>query len=226
MIIQFLGTGAADWPKEKPAGATEFRRLSSALIDGCLLIDPGPGVPAALEEFKINSTDIKYVINTHRHSDHFNEDTFKMLTDGGAAFIAFSAGEEKRVGKYTVLAYAANHPTCDGTVHFIITDGEKALFYGLDGAWLLMPEVYAIKKWKPNLAVLDATVGDNLGDYRVFEHNNLRMVVEMKLSLEQYIGRFYISHMARTLHTDHRTLVERMKKDGIEVAFDGLTVEI
>lgn len=226
MIIQFLGTGAADWPKEKPQSAAEFRRLSSALIDGCLLIDPGPGVPAALEEFEINSTDIKYVINTHRHSDHFNEDTFKMLTDGGAEFIAFSAGEEKRVGKYTVSAYAANHPTCDKTVHFIITDGDKTLFYGLDGAWLLMPEVDAIKKWKPNLAVLDATVGDKLGDYRVFEHNNLRMVAEMKLSLEQYIGRIYISHMARTLHTDHRTLVERMQKDGIEVAFDGLTVEI
>ena len=38
MKILFLGTGAADWPAEKPAGCKEFRRLSSALIDDVLLI--------------------------------------------------------------------------------------------------------------------------------------------------------------------------------------------
>ncbi len=226
MKIQFLGTGAADWPKEKPEGAKEFRRLSAALIDGCLLIDSGPGVPAALDEFGIAPSEIKYIINTHTHPDHYNADVLKCLTEGGAEFIPFKAGEEKQIGKYKVLSFAANHPTCEGTVHFIITDGQKTLFYGLDGAWLLMPEVDAIKQYKPDMAVFDATVGDKKGDYRIFEHNNLRMVAEMKLSLEQYIGKFYISHRARTLHTDHKTLVERMKKDGIEVAFDGLTVEI
>jgi len=48
MKITFLGTGAADWPLERPSEYTEFRRLSSALIDETLLIDPGPQVPAAL----------------------------------------------------------------------------------------------------------------------------------------------------------------------------------
>jgi phosphoribosyl 1,2-cyclic phosphodiesterase len=226
MKIQFLGTGAADWPLERNGNEKEFRRLSSALVDGCLLIDFGSNVLDALKECGVGLSDIKYAVNTHRHSDHYNESALATLTENGTEFIDFKANEQKQIGKYTVLALAANHPTCEGTVHFIITDKEKTLFYGLDGAWLLMPEVDAVKKYKPDLAVLDATVGDKVGDYRIFEHNNLRMVVEMKQSLEQFVGSFYISHMARTLHTDHETLKNRMKEFGIEVAFDGLTVEI
>ena len=46
----------------------------------------------------------------------------------------------------------------------IITDGERTLFYGLDGAWLLYDEVQAIKEYKPDFAVFDATIGDIDGD--------------------------------------------------------------
>ena len=48
MKLLFLGTGAADWPPERPDGCEEFRRMSAALIDGTLLIDPGPQVPVTL----------------------------------------------------------------------------------------------------------------------------------------------------------------------------------
>ena len=130
------------------------------------------------------------------------------------------------MGKYTVRAYAANHSTATSPVHFIITDGEKTLFYGLDGAWLLYTEVQAIKQFRPDFAVLDATVGFTEGDYRIFEHNNLYMVLEMKKSLEKYIGSFCISHMARTLHTDHETLSEKMSRHGVTVAYDGMETEI
>ena len=44
MKFIFLGTGAADWPIQKREDMSEFRRLSSALIDDTLLIDPGPQV--------------------------------------------------------------------------------------------------------------------------------------------------------------------------------------
>ena len=228
MKILFLGTGAADWPAEKPADAKEFRRLSSALIDDVLLLDPGPGVPAAMEEFAAAPEKVRYVINTHRHSDHYNGDTLAWLTGKGAEFVDFRPGDKKQLGAYTIEAFAANHATCPdpAPVHFMITDGEKTVFYGLDGAWLLYHEYKAIMRDKPDLAVLDATVGDIKGDFRLFEHNDLNMVREMKLTLAPYVGRFCISHMARTLHTDHETLSETMKKDGIEAAFDGYLTEV
>ncbi len=226
MKIKFLGTGAADWPIEKPLGAAEFRRLSSAVIDGNLLIDPGPQVIDALREYENGISEIKYIINTHRHSDHYDENTVKTLTAAGAEFVDFKEGDRKVLGKYTVTAYHGNHGTCEGTVHFMISDGEKTLFYGLDGAWLGLDEFEAIKKFKPSVAVLDATVGFIDGDYRIFEHNNLNMVLEMQKTLKPYIGKICISHMAKTLHTDHKTLSDEMLKYGITAAYDGFELEI
>lgn len=224
MKITFLGTGAADWNFAKHHEMEGYRRNSSALIDDCLLIDPGADVPNALSVFNKNADEIKYVINTHRHSDHYNENTLKYLKN--AVFFDIPAGQTQEVGKYTVTSLAANHATCKEAVHFIISDGEKSLFYGLDGAWLLYDEVTAIKKTGIDLAVLDATVGNITGDYRVFEHNNLEMVKQMKASLEKYVKRFCISHMARTLHQSHAELAKYMKQYGIDVAYDGYEIEI
>lgn len=224
--ITFLGTGAADWPKTKKEGMTEFRRLSSALVDDVLLIDPGPQVIDALEEFSKNPSNIKYIINTHKHGDHYSPLTVERLASMGAKLIDLCAGEEKQVGEYTVRAYAGNHSTCKDTVHFIIYDGKSTLFYGLDGAWLLYEEFLAIKKYTPDLAVLDATIGYRDGDYRVFEHNNLNMVLEMKKTLDPYVKAFCISHMARTLHTDHKTLSEDMLQKSVLTAYDGMEIEI
>ena len=225
MKLQFLGTGAADWSPKKPETG-EHRWLSSALINDELLIDPGPSVPDAIKRYNIDVKKIKYIIITHRHGDHFNEETLKMLCDSGAELVEFSAGEERKVGKYTVKALQANHPTCNPTVHYIIDDGEKRMFYGLDGAWLLMPEVDAIKESRVDLAVLDATIGNRPGDYRIFEHNNLKMVIEMKETLSKYVDRFVISHMARTLHDPHDILSAQMEKEGILTAFDGMVLDI
>ncbi len=226
MKITFIGTGAADWPLIRPEEYTEFRRLSSTLVDDCLLIDPGPQVIDGLKELGKDLQQIKYVINTHNHSDHYNAETLAALEACGAKWIPMEAGQVQTLGRYTVRAYRANHSTVHNAVHFIISDGERTLFYGLDGAWLLYEEVQAIKEYRPDLAILDATIGEKEGDYRIFEHNNLRMVREIQTSLKPYIKQFCIDHMARTLHTDHQSLEENMKAYGIMVAYDGLEVEI
>lgn len=226
MKIKFLGTCADDKNLVSDIHSKDYRRNASALIDNCLLVDPGPRVPEALELFGIEASSIKWIINTHSHSDHFSEETLEMLKNSGAELISLSAGEKKCIGDYEVSAYTANHGTCAGAVHFIIDDGSSRIFYGLDGAWLLWDEISAIRENKINLAVLDATIGEAEGDYRIFEHNNLRMIREIKMSLEQHCDRFIISHMAQSLHTDHKTLSDNMAKSGIEVAFDGLELEI
>ncbi len=224
MKILFLGTGAADWPLTRPAGKKEFRRLSSAILDRTLLIDPGPQVLEALEEQRIPLASVRYVINTHSHGDHFCAATLAALEEAGAQFLPIPAGTAKQLGPYTVRAYAGNHGTCRDTVHFLISDGEKSVFYGLDGAWLLYDEVAGIREHRPDLVVLDATVGFVDGDYRIFEHNNLYMVLEMKKTLCPWAGRFCISHMARTLHTEHAQLEEAMSREGILTAFDGMEI--
>lgn len=226
MKIQFLGTGAADWPVTRWENMTEFRRMSSAVIDDVLLIDPGPQAIEALSTYGKKPEEIKYIINTHGHGDHFKAETVQALCAHGADFVEILQGEEKTVGKYTICAYRANHSTCDKAVHFIISDGDKSVFYGLDGAWLMYEEVQGIKQKKPDLAVFDATIGDIYGDYRIFEHNNLNMVIEMQKTLKPFVKRFAISHMARTLHTSQEQLEKRMEPYEILVAYDGLEIEI
>lgn len=226
MKLTFLGTGAADWDFSKRDEAPEFRRFSSALVNRELLIDPGPHVFDALEKFKLSPSDIKYIINTHRHSDHFDPAVLEKLCSLGAEFVELNSGEEKTIGSYTIRAYAGNHATVDKVVHFIIDDGSKKLFYGLDGAWLLYDEFKGIREMRPDLAVLDATIGFIDGDYRIFEHNDLNMVLEMKKTLSPYVKSFCISHMARTLHTDHKTLSEKMSEQGVITAYDGLELNI
>lgn len=222
MNILFLGTGAADWPPENTDNLPDFRRLSSILVDDVLLIDPGPQVIDALAQYGKNR--VRYILNTHRHADHFSEETVTFLTQRGAQPVFLDAFEQVQLGPYRVCAYPANHSTIDKAVHFIICDGEKTMFYGLDGAWLMFDEVQAIRQYRPDLAVLDATIGDVDGDDRIFEHNNLAMVLEMQKTLKPYVKQFCISHMARTLHTDHQALAERMKPYEILVAHDGMEI--
>lgn len=223
MRILFLGTGAADWPQQKKDTDTFFRRNASVLVDECILIDPGPGVVDAIDEYAVDVTKIKYILNTHKHRDHFNPDTLKFLVDNGAAFIEVDDEREFNLGNYTIKSVRGNHSIA--AIHYLISDGKSRMFYGMDGAWLMYHEVKAIKESAVDLAVLDGTVGFIDGDYRIFEHNNLNMVLEMKKSLSPYVKRFYINHMAYTLHDDHETLASDMSKHGIEVAYDGLKIE-
>lgn len=223
MKITFLGTGAADWRAEH-RDLEGYRRNASVLIDDALLIDPGPDVPDALATFGKDAKGIRYVLNTHRHKDHYARATFAHLQ--GAAFYPMKPGDTAQLGKYHIRAFAANHGTARDAVHFLITDGEKTLFYGLDGAWLLYDEVAAIKEARPDLAVLDGTVGEQEGDYRVFEHNDLAMVRLLKAALAPHVGRFCITHMSRKLHKSHAALAADLVRDGVEVAFDGMEMEI
>lgn len=129
---------------------------------------------------------------------------------------------------YRITAYPANHATAQNPQHFVIeskADGKK-IFYGCDGAWLLYPVWRALREQHFDAMIFDCTVGDVPGDFRIFEHNTIAMVEIMCQTLAPYSERFYVSHMARTLHTDHETLIKRLAPAGIVPAYDDMVVEI
>ncbi|MBQ8840062.1 MAG: MBL fold metallo-hydrolase [Clostridia bacterium] len=220
MKILFLGTGAADFPKEK---CKRFRRTASALIDDIILIDPGPWVLDAIEEYDVDVKKIKYVLATHHHDDHFNQATLDHLTRNGARFIELAPRETVILDDYTILGLPANHTV--PCTHFVIEKGAKRMFYGLDGAWLTYEAVDAIWKKGVDLAVFDGTIGFVEGDWRVFEHNSLNMIIEMKKSLKSSVKHYVISHLAYTLHPAHEIVAKEMEKHDITVAYDGLSIE-
>ena len=88
-----------------------------------------------------------------------------------------------------------------------------------------MPEKFA------DMMVLDATVGDYEGDFRMAEHNSIPMIRLMLPSLKtgEIITentKVYLSHLAPRLHKPHAETAEIVKKDGLFVAYDGLSIEI
>lgn len=82
MKISFLGTGAAEGvpamfcnceycKKIRELGESEFRTRSQVLIDGILSVDFPPEAYAHSLKHNYNFTDLKYLLVTHSHMDHF-----------------------------------------------------------------------------------------------------------------------------------------------------------
>ena len=81
MLVTLLGTGSADgWPNpfcecascvaERRAGRS--RRPSSALVDGRVLIDCGPGATHAANAAGVSLRSVEHVLLTHGHPDHLD----------------------------------------------------------------------------------------------------------------------------------------------------------
>ncbi len=253
MKIKFLGTGAADWNIKDRRDGEFFRRLSSTLINDDLLIDPGPHIfdfcerencPTLFE----NVTDI---IVTHSHADHFCADTVKRLFNEKARRIwcnetvaeklcgiaecnAVLAGDCFCAGKYSVTALKANHtPVMAGenTLLYNISDGKKSIFYGLDSAWLPYETWSALLKAPVDCMILDVTLGDAEGDYRIFEHNNIPMVdIMLQTARSQKAlkegGKAVGTHFSKYEHKCHEKLSERLEQLGMLAAYDGMEIEI
>lgn len=83
MKITFLGTAAATamplpfcgcetCRQARALGGRDIRRRSSLLVNGDLLIDLGPDVPAACCQYAADLNKVRYLLQTHAHSDHFD----------------------------------------------------------------------------------------------------------------------------------------------------------
>ena len=224
MELLFLGTGSANWLAGLDEIPDFIRRDSSVLIDSTLLIDPGPCVLEALGTFGCDAGKIKYIINTHMHDDHYCENTIRNLEEKGAEFITIKAGETVQFGKYTVAAFKGNHAVIP-TAHFLISDGEREVYYGLDGAMLVPEALEAIKSRHTDTVILEGTLGFDV-ERGALEHNNMNMVVELASELKAHVGEIYISHISRKYQPDHETLSRTMSEYGVRVAYDGLKIQI
>ena len=85
----FLGTGAAEmYPNpfcgcevcERARRNRETRLRAAFLLDETMMVDFGPDVAAASQHYGVPLNDVKHVLVTHTHEDHFNMATFSILT--------------------------------------------------------------------------------------------------------------------------------------------------
>ena len=256
MEILFLCTCACDYSPllqttYKDVFDKNARRSSCALINGRYLIDCGYHCLEELRIAKIDLAQITDIFVTHFHSDHYNvecisqiakasERTLRVWVRAGANVIAISNVEWKLMGKgieYTVdenvkvTGLLANHNESVFPQHILLEVDGKKIFYALDGAWFLHETYYALKNTNLDFLVLDCTCGDYEGDYRIGEHNSIPMIRLMLPSLKKWGAitektQVYASHLAPSLHKSHEETVGILQKDGVCVAYDGLSLQL
>lgn len=253
MKLRFLGTGAADFSElletdYKDTLDRNARRSSAALIDGRLLIDCGPHTLDSLRLQKLDCSGITDLLVTHFHSDHYNRENVARLAAMCAQPLRMWYHEDAQpepidnvqlhpvkplktfcADKFRITPLAANHTAFP--LHYDIESEGIRLFYGCDGAWLLNETFYAMVRRQYRCMILDATVGDYNGDYRLAEHNSIPMIRLMteafrsqKVIAEN--GILCLSHLARTLHNDHDQTASQLEKEGYTVAYDGLELNL
>lgn len=93
MNVTFLGTAAANaFPEPfcqcpncqhaRQLGGPSLRRRSALLVDDDLLIDLGPDVLAAANQFGRPLTGVRYCLQTHAHADHLDPSHFFSRSPG------------------------------------------------------------------------------------------------------------------------------------------------
>lgn len=255
MELSFLGTGAHDY---SPRLLTEFkdkfdkdaRRSSAMMIGERYLIDCGDHILDELRIARRDASKITDIFNTHQHGDHYNIENARAIAKSGGRIrlwvregsnIPDSKGIEvvymTPFARYEVAegvfvtGMPANHDPATNPQHFIFEIGEKKLFYGCDGGWLLNETYNYMKNGRFDLMVLDCTVGDYVGDLRLGEHNSIPMIRLMLASFKTTSiikddSVIYLSHIAPSLHVSHADTERVAREIGCLVAYDGLTTEL
>lgn len=251
-----MGTCACDYsPKLKDEFKDKFdfdaRRSSCLLINGRVLVDCGDHTLDCLRIAKVNKSAVTDVVITHLHSDHFRAENIEKLAyetksklrvwvREDAVVPSIKNVEIMRMKKKTeyeiydgfkVTGLIANHDENAYPQHLYFEQDGKTFLYGCDGAWLIHETYKWLADKKLTLYVLDGTCGNYEGDFRIAEHNLIPMIRLMLPSLKTIKAItddtiLYISHLAPSLHKPHAETVELLKKDKINVAYDGLKITI
>lgn len=251
MNLLFLGTGAADrmaLEQEKDFCDKDKRRCAAAIIDHKILLDCGPHILNALGVANINLSEITDICITHFHADHFDIDAVKAIANASKQPINIWYRDDASLSQidncilrpmepfkeYTVAGYKitglhANHEAFPQ--HLSIEKDSKSLFYGMDGAWLLGDTIRYMQNRHYSAIVLDATVGDYSGDYRMGEHNSIPMIRLMTASMKTLNiidnkTQVFLSHIAVCLHKTFEETEKLVKADAYIVAYDGLEISI
>ena len=256
MKVQFLGTCACDYSDKlqnecKHRFDNDARRSSTVLINDHILIDCGEHTIESLDIAGVSYAQITDVFITHTHDDHFNPVNIEKISKSRHIPLRLWVRNDAKmpeiqnvkIGRLVpysktefeeslfVTSLIANHDPNAFPQHFLFEIEGKKLFYGCDGAWLLTNTYNYLHNSNLDIMVLDATVGDYIGDYRLAEHNSIPMIRLMLPSLRvngtiNDETRAILSHLAPSLHKSHIETEKIARDFGAEVAYDGKIIEV
>lgn len=262
MKLLFLGTGAAGaWNTLETDLKPKQRRCCSMMIDDTVVIDMSlQSFDHAVKLGKDPSL-VTDIFLSHTHGDHYRKQSLMQYVVASRQKINFWCHETavpylgltdedlekinlcpvKSFDKWetngmTVTALNANHVAGAGEqcLHYIIEKDDQVIFYGCDGGWFRC-ETWQYMRSKGivfTAMILEATVGELPGNFRIGEHNTVPMLRLLLAALREN----GILPPKATLIADHIGVppYNALRKDdyglltelGMIVAQDGLEVEI
>jgi adenosylcobinamide kinase/adenosylcobinamide-phosphate guanylyltransferase len=263
MEVLLLGTGAADGiPNpfcrcrtcEDHRARGELRTPTSVLLDGRLLIDPGPEAPRQVTRLGRDLVGLQAILAGHAHSDHLDPalllhrswvtaeplrmagpapviDWASQWLDGDQTAISFStvtAGEEFELAGYRVTALPANHEAFGEALCYLIDDGQSTVLYATDTGLLPDAAWRLLAGRRADLVLLEETFGPrpDKGDRHLHLATFAATVERMRAEgVVDDSTRVVAIHLAHDNPPTTELAVE-LSRNGAEVVPDGTTIRL
>lgn len=194
MEVLLLGTGAADGipnPFCRCPTCTdhrvrgELRTPTSVLVDGRLLLDPGPEAPRQVSRLGRDLVGLEAILVGHAHDDHLDPAVLlhrSWVTDaplrlaGPAPVVAWArqwlepeqaevgfttltAGDTVDLAGYRVTALPAHHEAFGEALCYLVEGADAVLLYATDTGLLPEPAWELLRGRRADLVLLEETFG-------------------------------------------------------------------
>lgn len=132
---------------------------------------------------------------------------------------------------YTITPILANHARMELCYNYIIQKDGRTFLYGLDSGYLPECSFEFLAKYTIDLAVFECTYADYIEGVKSDNHLNFaslfaqcKRLRDMGVLTEH--SKVYASHVSHSSAMTHEEIEQRVKDCCIEVAFDGLKLNV
>ncbi len=122
----------------------------------------------------------------------------------------------------------AEHVSSDFTFNYIIQRGGKTVLYALDTGGYSEASLEVLRRFRYDLVIMEGTFGPSFprAGHMTLDKNIRMMAFLMDNGLWAAQPRFYLSHLSPHWTPPHDAFSQMVAPYGMQVAYDGLTLEI